>query len=691
MRCCAVTVLLLYCKLAFSQNIPVRNTAITLKRAIEINHVAPRMVDDRFSADLFDQFFQLADPDNLFLTQSDIASFQVHRSQLDDELNHRGWSFLHAVFPVLKKRMQQADSLVLSGTDKAFDFTTPDKVAAGFTDLRATGEPEWKKRWQQLLKYEVWKGLSAQIQPGLQQEAAVKNTVAKEPQVRARVRDRHHKQLSYLLANDAAVLRSETEQNFLTAIAKCFDPHTHYFNPSAKKSFTGALDTEGLYFGFTLGDNEKDEVVIRQLMPGSPAWKSGQLNKDDVFLQMQWEGGEAVDLSAATAQEVNEMIDAVHGKRLLITVRKANASVLTVTLQREKVENEDEFVKSFVLSGTRKIGYIYLPSFYTTWETGSGSSCASDMAKEIVKLKKEGIEGLILDVRFNGGGSLQEAIELTGIFIEDGPLGQLRTREGKAISLKDVNRGTVWDGPLLLMVNGQSASASEMIAAALQDYNRALVVGSTTHGKATAQQFIPLDTFSKSGMVHKSSQDHLLKVTNGKLYRVTGKTAQGIGVQPDILLPDLYARFSEFEHQLFFYVKPDTIQANSWYKPLPPIPFSEIKAKSVQRLTSSQKFATLASWIEKNDGFHRMPEQLSMDAMFRNRERAKELQQQERLIKQPSTAYRAGNHSFERLISDISKETNQRWLDRIVSDPYIEECYFIISDLITTTQSKKEL
>lgn len=691
MRCCVVIVLWLSSTFAFSQNVPVRNTAIMLKRAIEINHVAPRTVDDRFSADLLLQFLDHADPDRLYFSQADIASFQNFHTQLDDELNNRQWIFLNTVFPLLKKRVQQADSLVLALTKQPFDFTVAEQLPAGFRDQRATGETEWKKRWYLFLKYEVWSSLAAQVSPAMQADAAVKTIAAKETQLRARVRDRHHKQLASLLANDAALLRSEMEQNFLTAIAKCFDPHTDFFDPSAKKNFTDALDTEGLYFGFTLTDNEKDEVVIRQLMPGSPAWKSGQLNKDDVFLQLQWEGSEAVDLSNATAQEVNDMIDAVRDKRLSITVRKANAAVVTVTLQRERVQNEEEFVKSFVLSGAMKIGYIYLPSFYTTWEMASGSSCAADMAKEIVKLKKEGIEGLILDVRFNGGGSLQEAIELTGIFIEDGPLGQFRTRDGKVISLKDVNRGTVWDGPLLLMVNGQSASASEMIAAALQDYNRALVVGSTTHGKATAQQFIPLDTFGKTTVVNTRSQENVLKITNGKLYRVTGRTAQGQGVQPDILLPDLYARFSESESQLPFYVKPDTVKKNNYYQALAPIAFSGIKSRSMQRVAANVKFSLLASWTEKNAAFRSMPEVLSMEALLKNREKMREIQQLEQQVKQPTTAYKTGNHSFDKQLDEISRERNQRWLDRIAADAYIEECYFIISDLIHTTKSKKEL
>ena len=688
MRYFAVFVLLPYCGMAQSQS-AVQGTAIRLKRTIEINHIAPRPVDDRFSSDLFRQFFEAADPDHVFFTQADMASFEKFRTTLDDELQQKGWSFLNTVYPVLKKRVLQADSTVLGSLQKPFDFSAAEQVPANFRESRAADEAGLRKRWQLLLKRAVWQGLGRYVKPGAPADA-IKNAFAREPELRRRIAGRYQRNLQYLLAGDASALRSSMEQDFLSAIARCFDPHTDFFDPGSKAEFRDALDTEGMYFGFTLADNEKDEVVIRQLMPGSPAWKSGALNPNDVFLQLQWEGQDPVDVSGATAREVNEMIDEVKG-RLSITVRKPNAALVTVTLQRERVENDDDIVKSFILSGQKKIGYIYLPSFYTSWEQSSGSSCAADVAKEIIKLKKDGIEGLILDVRFNGGGSLQEAIELAGIFIDEGPMGQFRNPAGKLVSLRDMNRGTVWDGALLLMVNGQSASASEMIAAALQDYNRAIIAGSNTHGKATAQQFIPLDTFSKASELTVYRGDAHLKITNGKLYRVTGKTAQGTGVQPDILLPDLYAAFSKYEYQLPFFIAGDTAKRNGFYRPLPPLDLVALRSASTQRVAAHAKFRQLKTWADKNAALQTAATWLSMDGLAKQALASGEQQQMQQIMKHPTPVFKAVQHSFDKKVSEFSKETDQRWLERLTTDPYVEECFFIISDFINQSTPKKLL
>jgi carboxyl-terminal processing protease len=664
-----------------------QSQAIVLKRMIEINHITPRPVDDQFSADFLDQFISNLDPGKLYFTQTDVDGFNKYRATLDDELQNKGWSFFPSFLAVYKKRLQQADSLIVQLTQKPFDFNIPGQFAA--SSAYARNEGELKTRWSQYLRYKVLSGLSTIAENQLQQKGSIKKeeVLLKEPDIRAKVKNRYRQKIKNILESPSG-FEQQCEHEFLSALTTCFDPHTNFFNLKGMKDFETSLNTEGYYFGFSLADNDKHEIIISNLMPGSAAWKCGQLNKDDVVLQIQWEGQEPVDLTESTAEEVDEMIDESKKTKITLTVRKANGMVSSVSLEKEKVENDDQHVKSFILSGKRKIGYIYLPGFYTEWESAGGSSCAADMAKEIVKLKKDGIEGIILDVRFNGGGSMQEAIELAGIFIEEGPLCQFKTRDGKVTTLKDVNRGTIWDGPLLMLVNGQSASASELVAAVLQDYNRAIIAGSVTHGKGTGQQIVPVDTSvnllkERPSFNLNNSSKGFIKITNGRLYRVTGQTVQGSGVQPDIVLPDVFNKEEWHESHLPFYLKPDTVKRNAYYKPLSPLSLNSLQQASSARIKSNEKFAILNE-LGKDIGAANNEEIVSLKWEETEKTLISEFnleQKQKKIFTQQTTIYTASNHSFDKE-TVASQPMNKIWLDRLMQDLYVEECYQILNDFI---------
>ncbi len=652
---------------AFAQN-GLQNQTIAVMKMVEQNHIAPRAVDDQFSADFLDQFLTHLDPNQLYFTQTDIDGFNPYRTTLDEELNNKGWSFFPHFLVVYKKRLQQADSLIVQLAQKPFDFSVAEQFNTSTSYARNEGE--LKSRWNQFLKHKVLSGLSVVAENQLHQKGNIKKeeVLLKEPEIRTKVRSRYRQKIKNILENPSS-FEQHCAHTFLSTLTICFDPHTNFFTIKGMKDFETSLNTEGYYFGFSLADNDKQEIVINNLMPGSAAWKSGQLNKDDVVLQIQWEGQEPIDLTASTAADADEMIDESKKMKIILTVRKPNGVVTNVPLEKEKVENDDQHVKSFILTGKRKIGYIYLPGFYTKWDQEGGSSCAADMAKEIVKLKKDGIEGIILDVRFNGGGSMQEAIELAGIFIEEGPLCQFKARDGKVSTLKDVNRGTIWDGPLLLLINGQSASASELVAAVLQDYNRAIIAGSVTHGKGTGQQILPVDTHG------------FIKITNGRLYRVTGQTVQGSGVQPDVVLPDVFNKEEWHESYLPFYLKPDTVKRNAYYKPLPPLALNAVKQSSAARIKSNEKFAMLNEWGKSYNEENR-PVSLKWE------EREKKLisqfnqeQKQKNILTQNTTAFTVNNHSFAKEAA-ASPSMNALWLERLMQDAYVEECFQILSDFI---------
>jgi carboxyl-terminal processing protease len=385
-------------------------------------------------------------------------------------------------------------------------------------------------------------------------------------------------------------------------VASCYDPHTEFFSPGKKDEFQGELGDKQLQFGFTLGEG-KDATEITRLKPGSPAYKSGLIHEGDQILALQWDNNEEIDVSDATTDEVNVFISGEHGKSLTLTLKKSDGTTRKVTLQREKaaLDDDNSKVRSFILKGNHRVGFISLPAFYTDWngEEGGNNGCADDVAKEIIKLKKENIEGLILDLRYNGGGSMLEAIALAGIFIDAGPVGMTRDKEGKIYTMKDVNRGSVYDGPLILLINGFTASASEMLAGTLQDYHRALIVGSPSFGKATAQVVLPLDTlFDEKHMDRMKTADNFIKITVDRLFRVNGTSAQQIGVIPDIFLPDYTETQTEREKSLPCSLANTTIESNKYYRPYPPISLDPLKSFSKAFTDTSRLFISFNSYLD---------------------------------------------------------------------------------------------
>lgn len=454
---------------------------------------------------------------------------------------------------------------------------------------------------------------------------------------------------------------------YCDVIANLFDPHTEYMPLEEKQDFETSLDKQGYYFGFSLEENDNGGTEIGRLVPGSPAWKCGDLNKGDLVTRIGWKGKETVDVSGLRASEISELLNTADTAELHLTVKKQDGIEKTISLTRAKIDNEENNVRGYLLKGNISVGYIYLPDFYTAHESGNGS-CANDVAKEIVKLKKENIAGLILDIRYNGGGSLQEALDMAGIFIDAGPLVMMKDKNGKIISLKDPNRGTIYDGPMTLLVNGQSASASELLGAVLQDYHRAVIVGSTTFGKGSAQIILPVDTNTTSPFSSRNTEYGYVKVTTSKFYRVTGRTTQHAGVTPDVVLPDIFDGLNYHESALPSALTADTINKNNYYTPLAGLPLATLAAKSKSRVAVDSNFVL----IKKYSALLKEGKDADGTMDFSS-------------LRKATTAYAVTVNAFDSamLKSDAYHEdlTNQ-WIEKISSDKYVEEAYHILNDLI---------
>lgn len=664
-----------------------RTEAALLKKLIQKQHYIPPAIDDAFSAALLDAFLNDLDPDRIVFTATEVQALTAFRDKLDDEINGTSWTFLPLATKSYQKALARAGNAIVQGTQRPFDFTIKELYTED--TLWTKDEAFVFERWRVLLKHEALVRL-ADIRDRYASEpdaAFIKNH---EAPVRTLVRTINQGRISRVV-NHPSGFENYVGTALLRAFANTVDAHTNYFSPKEMEDFMSEVSSEGYLFGFQLKENEVGDVTIDQLTPGGPAWKSGIIYAGDVMERMRWEGQDWIELAGLDAHEVGLMLNESNHHALELSLRSVSGQEKKVLLKKEKMADNENVVKSFVLQGEHTIGYIYLPGFYTDWGAAGGSQCANDVAAAIIKLKKENIEGIILDVRFNGGGSLEEAVAMAGIFIDAGPIGLLRNKAGELITVKDINRGTIYNGPLVLMVNAMSASASEFLAAALQDYRRAIIVGDRTCGKATSQYIHALDpkrVESAFSGVTKSLYGYTT-VTEQKIYRINGKTAQRKGVTPDIQLPDILDALELREEDMEHTFPSDSVQKKTYYTPFPLLPLKTLRQKSHDRVEASSGFKQQRLFT----GFLKAREAGGISLLFTDmmswRKRYQGLEQvagKGRI----TDAYRVNLLQTEQAgqaADEYTRNFNTAWTNKLLQDIYLEESFYIINDQIN--QEKK--
>lgn len=684
--------LLISIDLLAQQPVSVRNEAAQLKKVILEQHVSPRPIDDAFSEFVFNRLIDELDPDKLYFTQQEITELSAYKNKIDDDLNGTSWNF----FPILSQRYKncllRVDGIITQHTKMPFDFSTNEIFVTGTT--WAQNETENARRWHAYLKYETLNEL-VRIKKTMPDTADKDFLIRKESDARMRTQRSSLRMVRRML-NHSSGYENYVSNVLLQSIGLAFDPHSMYLSSTQMENFVGSLSTEGFYFGISVDENEKGDLVITKLTPGGPAWKSGEVHAGDVIEQIRWEGSEWIDVVGMSKHECDNLLMESNKNTIEFALLQTGGIQKKVRLRKEKMEAEENVVKSFILGGEKKIGYVSLPGFYTDWGEAEGSRCANDVAKEILKLKKENIDGLILDVRYNGGGSLNEAVAMGGIFIDAGPMGVLKEKSGEAASVKDMNRGTVYDGPLVLMVNGSSASASEFLAAALQDYRRAIIVGSKTYGKATGQVMLPLQPGKKQidTSLDLKSGWGFSTVTTMKIYRITGKTAQQNGVTPDILLPDLYDFIDFREQHLKGALPADSVIKKTYYTPLTLLPLRELKQKSLDRIAGSKGFQITAECSKKLATLQSKFDSVSLNwSQYKNliTDEGKEFERLKEVTDIPTKSFTVANHAFDRHRIDSDtyvKEVNDVWTKNLLCDISLEEAFYIICDYIKTESSR---
>ncbi len=683
-------ILLLLPSLLFAQSKNVdslRMKALLIKRFMEKNHYKPLVWNDSASAMLYKKWLEDLDEEKLFFTQKEMVVLERYKTNLDDEMNGKGWEFFTTSINLLSTRIKKADSIVAAYLTKPVDFSKPDNIEWPLKTY-ATNEQEFVKNWQRYLKWQLLSKISNKyIAKNIVSSNTLPADFAKlETEERIKIKRREGIYFSAIIQTPTLFL-NEKQDEYLNAIAWCYDPHSNYFNLKEKDEFDAAGSAMEYSAGISFSENDKGDKAIDYLQPGGSAWKSGQLHKGDVLIKLKVNGKES-DIEDVSEKEVAELLEAAGNSNVELTVRTAADEVKTITLAQEKITSDEGIVKSYVIKGKNNIGYINLPGFYSREEDNEEednfNGCANDVSKEIIKLRKDNIGGLIIDLRNNGGGSMWEAMQLAGIFIDAGPVASYKEKTGKIQMLKDPNRGTIYDGPLIVLINGASASASEFLSATLQDYNRALIVGGTTYGKGTAQEVLPLDTLKQDA--NKKYQD-FVKVTGGKFYRINGSTVQWKGVEPDIALPDIYADISFKEKANESALVPDMSKLGN-FKPLPPLPINDLKTKSNVRTTSDSYFKSMGAfsvWISSYKNGASIPLQWNTYNAFKQKIKENfDLLSDDK--KDIVKLIAADNNSFDKERISISgkenKQTNETYLKNINSDHEIAEACKIFDDWI---------
>lgn len=655
-------------------------------------HYSPKQIDDKFSKEVFSKY--LADVDvekNVFL-RSDIDGLrEKYENRIDDEiLGKSSIQFVPSVSEIYKKRLAETEAIYKSILAKPFDFTVDEEVVQDYDKVDfPKDEAARKDAWRKRLKFLTLERYSDLID---QQEAAkgkpgfVARTPADmEQEARAKtmkVMDRYYERLKVKVTDD------DRFNMYVQTIVQSMDPHTDYFPPVEKRYFDEQMSGHFFGIGASLKDDDGN-IKIGTLVTGSPAWKSGKVSVGDVIMKVGQGSQEPTDLTGFLVEDAVKLIRGTKGTEVRLTLKKQDGSIKVISLIRDEiVQDELVFARSAIVNSPKgKIGYIYLPEFYADFENPRGNRCSIDVAREVMKLKEEKVDGIVLDLRTNGGGSLTDVVQMAGLFVDQGPIVQVRDRDGKPQILPAREKAPLYDGPFAVMVNELSASASEIFAAAIQDYKRGVIIGSSsTYGKGTVQRPIGLD--KTLGFMDANSELGTLKLTLQKFYRISGGSTQLRGVASDIVLPDLYEGYKIREKDNPDALPWDEIQKADYTPWRYAYDLNVIKAMSSSRLKNNQAFSQIrtdADWLGKEqDKIFPLNLQKFRDEQKKIKATYKEIETLSKLPKEGELNVLALPQDAHKYDNDKDKADRfQQWLKDKKTDIYLGEAVNVLDDMIS--------
>lgn len=657
-----------------------------VKAVLDQVHFDPKNMDDTFSEDVFETYLKMLDGSKRFLTQKDIQSLEVYKYKLDDQILKGDLEFFERSAQLFDLGLQKTKAFYPEILDKPFDFNVDESLDLDLEKRKyAKNDQELKEFWRKLLKYETLTRLASSMESNEKSENP-KSMVELEKDAREKVK----KIFSDFYTRMEKIRRSDRFELYVDAIAQVYDPHTDYFSVKEKEDFDIRMGNKLEGIGARL-QSEDDYTKVVSIIVGGPAWKDKELEVNDLIMQVAQEGEEYVNVIGMHLEDVVQLIRGKKGTKVKLQVKRSDGSTKEITIERDEVIIEEGKAKSAIMmkeTQQKKFGYISLPSFYLDFEDPNGSSCADDIAKELSKLKADNVDGIVLDLRFNGGGSLTDVVEMAGFFIEEGPIVQVKPRGRQAYVYNDTDRGDVkYDGPLVILVNSYSVSASEILAAAMQDYGRAVIVGSpSTFGKGTVQRFFNLDDAVPGNSKFKPLGE--LKATTQKFYRINGGSTQMKGVESDIVLPDPYVYMDSGEKELPTAMKWSSIDSRQYNQNVYKVSnLTQLKSKSEERVNKNPRFKAV---MEQGNIIKELKEKnvvaLHLDKFLAEKKKNESTDKKyEDLLDQKIDQLEIFNpkSDMEYIQSDTSRVArNNDWIKSLNSDIYADEAINILYDMV---------
>ena len=676
---------------------------------IERGHYDPAAIDDNLSKGIYKDYIEALDPSKRFFLQSDIDEFSKYETLIDDQIKNKDLSFFDLTYNLYLKRMQESQKYYKEILDKPFDYTVDETINTEYEKLPyAKNTAELKERWRKQIKLSTLSSLTDRIKlqedenngvidekindikdEKLKEKLKAEKDKKKEEKPKTLVElEKETRESSLKSLDDYFTFIKELDRNdwfgvYVNAIASRFDPHTNYMAPDDKERFDVSISGKFEGIGARL-QKKNDLTEITELISGGPAWRGKELEPGDIILKVAQGSEEPVDVVGMRLDNVVKKIKGPKGTEVRLTVKKVDGTMKVISLIRDMVETEETYAKSSVVERNgMKYGIIYLPKFYIDFENQDSRDAGKDVAIEVERLKAQGVNGIIMDVRDNGGGSLKTAVDITGLFIEQGPVVQIKSAGTKKEVLYDRDPKIQWDGPLVVMVNNFSASASEILAAAIQDYKRGVVIGSKqTYGKGTVQNVIDLNQFVRGNNVGDLGA---LKTTTQKFYRINGGSTQLEGVTSDVEMPDRYSYIDIGERDLdnaMPWTKIDPASFTIWDKQTN---FDRAVQNSKARMAQDEHFQLIeksARWTkERRDA---SVYSLKLDAFTAEQNSLEEKSKQFKPISdyKNDLVFKPIPQDFELMNKDESfKEKRERWFESLSKDIYVEEALNVLDDL----------
>ncbi|MBU6205348.1 MAG: carboxy terminal-processing peptidase [Bacteroidetes bacterium] len=662
-----------------------------LTDGMKTQHFAPHELNDSYSEKVFNTYIERLDINKKFFLQKDIESLNRFKTNIDDEINAGTTNFFEAANAIYETRTKQAANYYKPILTEAFDFNVDEyyendsKKTSFAADSNAL-----KEQWRKYLKYQTLIRLNDLIE---EQDKArerkdtsftEKSLTELEKTAREKVKKSNDDGFKRLFEID----KDDRYNLFLNTLVNVHDPHTEYFPPADKQNFDIAMSGQLQGIGAQL--QEKDGFIkVNSIIPGGPAYRDARLKAGDLILKVAQDGQEPVEVTEMRLDKAVQLIRGKKGTKVTLTIKKPDGAIDNITLTRDIVIIEETYAQSAIINGKEKIGYIRLTGFYSDFGKG-GRDCADDVKNELIKLKKENIDGVVLDLRDNGGGSLESVVRMVGLFIRVGPVVQVKSKNEDPGMMSDFDASVTYDGPLVVMVNENSASASEILAAAIQDYKRGIIIGSpTTFGKGTVQRIYNLDDMVGSAYDAIKPLGSV-KITMQKFYRVSGGSTQLRGVTPDIIVPDLYAKIKYGEKEEDFVMPWDEIAPAHYGKVHTGDYFDKVITESKKRIEANPTFKTIDAQsaeykIQSENSAVTLNLKSYQNRLSESKKQEKEIEELKKSIS-PLSVYNCKSDSINLVGADSSKvRRNKEWMSSLSKDFYLGE----VKNIITSMQKLK--